>query len=271
MDPQPPQSVPPQSPAPVPPAPGAGPDPTLAPAPMAAAAQSVLPNVPNPWPGAWGAYKYSKQAVQRNWGAILGLALISIFLSGVPAVFLGKAGRPIGELLSTISYIALITAYLASVRGQKISFGAALKTGLDPMTFLKCVGALLVIGLGLGFLFILLIVPGVIVLPRIILAPYFLIDRKLGPLEAINVSWEATKGHSGKVWGTIGATVAIALLALTIIGIPFAFYFLFMYGAVQALLYEFISRTQPAAAALGAVAGQAQPPTPQAPVPPMQQ
>ena len=42
------------------------------------------------------------------------------------------------------------------------------------------------------------------------------------------------------------AKKAMALLMITVIGIPFALYFLFMYSAANALLYGFIARAHPA-------------------------
>jgi membrane-anchored glycerophosphoryl diester phosphodiesterase (GDPDase) len=120
------------------------------------------------------------------------------------------------------------------------------------MVVLKYIANAVIITLLLAIAFVLLVVPFFFVLPRLVLAPYFLVDQKLGPIVATRRSWQATKGHAGKIWGIIGASLAMALLAVTIIGIPFAIYFLFMYGAASALAYDFVAKqtalTQPAPA-----------------------
>jgi hypothetical protein len=137
------------------------------------------------------------------------------------------------------------------VRGRRLEASQALKA-CQPMVVLKYIANAILMTLLLGVAFVLLVVPFFFVLPRLLLAPYFLIDQKLGPIVALQRSWEATKGHAGKIWGIIGASLAMALLAVTIIGIPFAIYFLFMYGAASALAYEFVAKqtapAQPAAA-----------------------
>jgi hypothetical protein len=205
---------------------------------------NLLPNIPDQWPGAWGLYKYSKQAVMQNWGVLLGLLVLYSIIDGIPRGLIGNAGSGLGFLISMPFAIALIVAYLASVRGQKISFGSAMSAGLNPTTFVSYFINILVVALLLSISFILLIVPFFFVFPRVILAPYFLIDKDMGPIEAIRASYEVTKDNKGKVWGVMGATIAMCLLMLTIIGIPFSLYFLFMYGAAFVLLYAFLTRSQ---------------------------
>ncbi|HUB94040.1 MAG TPA: hypothetical protein VMB52_06065 [Verrucomicrobiae bacterium] len=259
MNPQTPSPQAPVAAAPVPPTP----EPPVNPAP----AQPMLPNVPDVWPKAWGLYKYSKQAVKRNVGTMVLLIVAYVIIAYVPAFFLNPTlGRIVEYLLEIPFVIAFIVGYVACVRDQKISFGTALKAGLDPMLYLKYIATSLLLGIAITFSLLLLIVPFFIVLPRLALAPFFLIDKKQGPIKAISSSWTATKGHSGKIWGVFGATIAMALLILTVVGIPFAVYFLFMYAASQALLYEFITRTDQSAATTAngetALANAAAAPTP---------
>jgi hypothetical protein len=66
-------------------------------------------------------------------------------------------------------------------------------------------------------------------------------------LDAYKASWDQTKGHSGMIWNIYGAGFAMALLMITIIGIPFAIYFLIMYSAALAVAYNFINGSQPVA------------------------
>jgi len=208
--------------------------------PPSAAPQVVTPEVPATWPGAWGLYKYSKTTVKFNLETILVLCILNLVVGGVFYALLGNAGRLGGNLVGAFLNMALTFAYLASVRGQKISLGQAFGK-CDPMLYLKFLANTILVGIGLAISLLLLVVPFFFVLPRVLLAPFFLLDKDMGPYAAITASWDATKGHTGMIWGVIGATLAMALLMVTIIGIPFSLYFLFMYGASSVLVYEYIT------------------------------
>lgn len=66
---------------------------------------------------------------------------------------------------------------------------------------------------------ILLIIPGFYFLYRTMFYSYFLVDKKMGPIEAIKASWNATKGN---VWNIIGfqfltfGVVILGFLALIV-------------------------------------------------------
>lgn len=67
--------------------------------------------------------------------------------------------------------------------------------------------------------FILLVIPGVIVQVRCSLFPYFIIDKKVGPIQAMQMSWDATRGH---FWSLVIIWIAVKILVvlgyLTIVG-----------------------------------------------------
>lgn len=75
------------------------------------------------------------------------------------------------------------------------------------------------------------------------LAQYFLIEGKLGIVDSLSASWNATKGNVGKVWGIFGVSLLFGLLFLTFIGIPFAIYFIVMYQAAFAVLYMYLKQS----------------------------
>lgn len=208
--------------------------------------------------GAFSVYKYSKAAVVYNLGSFLGLIVLSMLVS--IAADLVTGGRTIsinstamsqtsavGNLINIIAQLAGIwisaaIAYLmiASVKRQKVEVGDSLKeTG--PL-FLPFLGLSLLLGLITVGSILLLIVPAFFIVPRLVLAQYFLIEQKLGVIESISASWNATRGHVGKVWGIVGFNVLLVLLAITIIGIPFAIYFGFLYQAVIPVLYFYLKK-----------------------------
>jgi hypothetical protein len=221
---------------------------TPATSPVSSGTPATLPSVPSTWPGGFGAYKYSKQAVMLNIGTLVGLFVTEIVVSIVLGAFLGSVGRVLTQIIGLALGIATIFTLLAGVRGQKLSFEGALRK-IEPMLVLKYFVSSILVGLALGVSLLLLIVPFFFVFPRLLLVSYFLLDKNIGPVEAIKASWDSTEGHAGQVWGIVGASLAMALLAVTIIGIPFAIYFLVMYSASSAVLYEFLHKTAPAAPA----------------------
>lgn len=215
--------------------------------------QEVLP-MPSQWPGAFGAYKYSKQAIKLNLGTFATWLLIEIVVAGGISLLGNSGNGATRSLFQIISYLvaplfsAILTKILiASVRRQSVESGDAFSQGLQY--WLNNVVLSILVGVTLFISFILLIVPFFFVWPRLTLATYFLVDKNLGPVEAYQASWDATKGYAGRMYGILGAQIAMGLLAITIIGIPFAIYFLVMYSAAHALIYELIISSPAGAAA----------------------
>jgi len=67
------------------------------------------------------------------------------------------------------------------------------------------------------------------------------VDQKLGVLEAYKASWHATKGNGGKIWAIFGVTLLMILPTVTVIGFIATIYLTWMYSAVFALLYTYIT------------------------------
>ncbi|MGA1976301.1 MAG: hypothetical protein ABSG89_00440 [Bacteroidales bacterium] len=75
--------------------------------------------------------------------------------------------------------------------------------------------ALVVIGL---FFFI---VPGIIIACRLAFTAYIVMDKKLDPIEAVEMSWKLTRGHGWKIFfmGFVSIFIIIFGLILIIVGI----------------------------------------------------
>ena len=200
------------------------------------------------WPGAFGAFKYSSRAIINNLGAVFALIGISILVNIIGNAFNGNTSLMlIYSLALTIASfiigIATYIVYLTGAKGDKIEVGEALKQSLSVSLLVNMFVLSIMVGLSVIVGLLLFIIPGLIILPRLMLAPCFLIDQKLDCVEAYKASWNTTKGHSGKIWGTIGATVVMILPIFTLIGIPLTIYLLFMYAAIGAILYVYINKT----------------------------
>lgn len=197
--------------------------------------------LPTNWPGAFGVYKFSKQAVRLNIGPIIGWWLIIGVASSALESALKRPGQLVSYIIASLGTAIVVNLYIAGVRRQKVGFSAAFTKGLQLWLKMFLLGLIVVLSLVLSA--VLLLIPLFFVAPRLALANYFLVDSNMGVVEAYKASWHATKGNVGKIYGIFGATLAMALLALTIIGIPFAIYFLVMYSAAYAVLFEFLLRS----------------------------
>lgn len=230
-----------------------------------APATNDVPNVPASWPGAFGAYKHSKKAVMTNLGTLIAIWLVTVVVTLIFDYLLKNVGSLLAIIVDSLTGAAFALTYLAGVRGQRMEFGDVF--GKAVSLWWKMFLLYLLIVLSIMASILLLVVPFFFVFPRLTLATYFLVDRDMGPVDAYKASWDATKGNVGKVYGIVGATILMALLCITIIGIPFSIYFLIMYGAAYAVLYEFLHKSQPVAGTTSA-APQQTPPSAPAPTPP---
>jgi hypothetical protein len=134
-----------------------------------------------------------------------------------------------------------IMMYFSSLKEKQFELKEVIRFGYQNIfrmfVLILVMDVLLIVG------FVLLIVPFLIMLPRLYLAPYFLVLDNLSASEALGFSWNLTKGHSKEVYGIIGLDILIALLFLTIVGIPFAVYFGIINGGSFAYLTMYL--TQP--------------------------
>ena len=97
--------------------------------------------------------------------------------------------------------------------------------------------ALMVIG------FILLIVPGIIVLVRLAFVPFLVMDRDLEPMQAVEKSWQLTRGHGWKIFGmgVLSFLIIIAGLLVFIVGVIFSF--MWIHAAFATLYQSIISQS----------------------------
>jgi hypothetical protein len=201
------------------------------------------------WPGAFGAFKPSREAMRRSLSTFVYLILVNIgtvlILSTLLRMIFGNtAGSALYDVLGIVVgaffVVVTINAYLTSVRGKRIEFQEALEAGvpfLGRMVLLDLLVVVTVIG-GL----ILLIIPGIYFALRLSLAPYFLVDKNMGVMEAYKASWDATKGHVKQILGMIGVFILMFLPCITIIGVIASIYLVFMYSAVYAMFYLYVSQ-----------------------------
>jgi len=138
----------------------------------------------------------------------------------------------LGGICALIAEPALTKTQLISTKDQKISFKAALKSGL-PFVW-RLLGLQILTALICLVSLLLLIIPFFFVYPRILLAPYYLVDRNLSIMQALKTSAAEYKKVKG-VWGLIGVQFLFGI-------VPFANFILaILYYCAPAVRYQQIS------------------------------
>lgn len=126
----------------------------------------------------------------------------------------------IGVAWTFISAPALICLELRAAQGQSVTTAALYRESFRY--FWRVIGVALLTGLATFAGFLLLIVPGFILVRRFLLAPYYVIDKDMGVMEAIRQSTKDSKKASGAIWGSIGVYVVIFIVSI-VIGAAFSF------------------------------------------------
>lgn len=138
-----------------------------------------------------------------------------------------------GLLLSLALYPALQYTYLWRAQGKTVSPAKALRAGMA--SFWPLIGLAIVVGLIVFAGLLLFIIPGIIMLRRYFLAPYYLIDRKLSIREAMETSATESLQYSGTVYELLAVFLAITIIGF--FGAP---------GSVASAILSLLFATAPA-------------------------
>ncbi len=192
--------------------------------------------VPNSWSSPFDLFKYSKAIVQLNLSTVIILLVGYILIELILRIALKNIGILISYLIDPIVVGGLTYAYLQGSKGKRVELDEALNVGVKNWLNFLILGILLAVICIVSL--VLLIVPFLFVLPRVVLSPYYLLDKGLSPIDAIKASWEGTKGHAWDVWGIFLVTILFGLLMLVIVGI----YFYVLYSAALCVLYRILTK-----------------------------
>ncbi len=117
----------------------------------------------------------------------------------------------LGFVISTILQMGVTRIVLNIHDGREVSFNNLIgETSLLVKFILAQILTMIAVFAGL----ILFIVPGIIAAIGLFFVPYVVIDKKLGPIEAIKESWRLTKGHKWNVFFFSLLFVLINLLGM---------------------------------------------------------
>jgi hypothetical protein len=114
-------------------------------------------------------------------------------------------------VLSVYIGIGLIFATLRAADGEKFGFWDTFKLGRK--FFWRVLGLFLSMALVVAAGLILFVVPGLVMLKRYFLAPFYMIDKDLGVFDAMRASADDT-AETGGVWGILAAVVILSTPSL---------------------------------------------------------
>lgn len=171
---------------------------------------------------AWTTFK------KRPW-LFIGVILTTIVIMGISSSVFAPAhgGNIIFNLINVmISIFVDMGMVMFALHAHDDVSNAGWKNLWAPQQFWKYLGATILVGLITVVGFILLIIPGVIAVLGLMFTKYLVIDRKLGPVQALKASWRITKGHKLHLLGFIAVSGllnlagAIALLIGLLVTVP---------------------------------------------------
>jgi uncharacterized membrane protein len=148
---------------------------------------------------------------------LLASGLINAFTSGIDAAIAGSAEEPsiIGTVvnlgLGTLISMGATAFYLAAHDNPDT---ADLSLLWHPRPFWRYLGASILLSLAVAIGFVLLIVPGIIFGLMFMFATFIVIERELGPIDAMNESHRLTRGHKWQLFGFVLLLVLVNLLGL---------------------------------------------------------
>jgi uncharacterized membrane protein len=145
---------------------------------------------------------------------LLASGLINAVTSAIDTALSGSAEEPsiVGGLLSlglgTLLSMGATAFYLAAQDNPDTVDLSAL---WHPQPFWKFLGASILFAIVIAIGLVLLIVPGIIFALMFMFTTFVVIDRELGPIEAMKESHRITYGHK---WSLLGFTLLLVLINL---------------------------------------------------------
>lgn len=209
----------------------------------------------------------SREAVRRNLGVFLlinSLSLLSVAWntgtdlrdkvhgSGWSTVFsnslYGNSGAYPSIGGSVISAILGVLAVVFALMGIILVLKAAKKDRVTlsevwndfkaNLLWLRLIGVILLLVLILVIGFVALILPGIYLIGRVILAPYILVDQDTKVFEAIEKSWHLTRDRMWQVYNVVLLSIALSLFnIIPIIGPIISFVLVVSYSVAMPIRY----------------------------------
>jgi uncharacterized membrane protein len=151
---------------------------------------------------------------EKSWEHFFGLASLGIF-----AAFFALIAMLYAFLIAPVFKYGGDIIFVKAVRKVKPDFEYLIKGFMENYLHIVLANLLVIALIILGMFA--LIVPGIIIACRLAFVSYIVMDKKLDPIEAVELSWKLTKGHGWQIFfmGFASFFIVIFGLALMIVGI----------------------------------------------------
>ena len=171
----------------------------------------------------------------HNWGH----NLFRIGTLGILAAFFGMIAMLYAFLVAPIFQYGGNMIFVQAVRKIKPDFELLVKGFMENYLHIILANLLVFALVIMGF--IALIIPGIIIGCRLIFVSYIIMDKKLDPIEAVELSWKLTRGHGWRIFlmGFVSIFIVLCGLLMLIVGI---FPALIWISSSFATLYESVLR-----------------------------
>jgi hypothetical protein len=174
-----------------------------------------------------------------NWGEDWGRNLFRLGTLGIFAAFFGLLAMLYAFLVAPVFKYGGNMIFVQAVRKVKPDFEYLIKGFMENYLHIILANLLVFALVVLGFFA--LIVPGIIIACRLAFVSYIIMDKKLDPIEAVELSWKLTRGHGWQIFfmGFVSFFIVIFGLCMVIVGI---FPALIWISSSFATLYESVLR-----------------------------
>lgn len=162
-------------------------------------------------------YKAGFETYKKNWQTFLAVSLIIIIISVVSENIKDSLLLEISFwLISTLVWIGVLKLCLDLSNGKKARLDTLLNEfSKVPSYIVSCILYGLAVFLGL----LLLVLPGIFIAIRLQLYLYYIVDKSMGPIDALKASWKTTEGHFWDLFLAAVMAIVINILGALALGI----------------------------------------------------
>ncbi len=174
------------------------------------------------------------EIVKVHWPVLIFAPFVGQLIAGVPGqvingigaasgdqnvqIGMNLVGTLIGLVAGAFFNVGITRVFLSAARGEQPRFGDIFSGG---NRFLALLGAQFLVGLCVIVGFLLLIIPGIYAALALSQTNYYVVDKNMGPIEAMQASWRATEGQKGNIFlfGLLSMLVILGGLLACCVGV----------------------------------------------------
>lgn len=170
------------------------------------------------------AFKYGWNTFKHRPGFFIGMTIIILFVSWFTGFVLGMVGEK-GNAISGIINLLVTTLVDLGVVATMLKVydapdSATFSDLWHPQQYLPYLGATILTGIAVVVGLILLIIPGLIAAMMLLFVKFVVIDRNMGPIDALKESARITKGHRMTLFLFVLAIAVINIIGAVLLLIP---------------------------------------------------